>query len=214
MANLQVMPVIKDGCAIGIKNAPSLIGALILWVLTIWIPYINVGTTIALCSIPVALSKGKVLSPTFIFGSHYRKQMGDFFILEGLAVMATYASMIFLLFPALVLSYSWSQAVYLLLDKELNPTEALSASNKLTYGHKWTLFGIDLLVGILATLVIAIIGYITLEMDTTFGVIVIIILVLLIAPVYMGCHGVVYKQLTEEPVVEEIIIEETVETAE
>ena len=132
MANLQVMPVIKDGCAIGIKNAPSLIGALILWVLTIWIPYINVGTTIALCSIPVALSKGKVLSPTFIFGSHYRKQMGDFFILEGLQTMAVYASMIFLLFPALVLSYSWSQAVYLLLDKELNPTEALSASNKLT----------------------------------------------------------------------------------
>lgn len=210
MANLQVMPVIKDGFTIGVKNAPSLIGAVILWILTIWIPYINVGTTIAICSIPVALSKGKVLSPTFIFGSQYRKQMGDVFILEGLSLMATYFAMLFLIIPAFVLSYSWSQALYLLLDKEYTPTEALTKSNKLTYGHKWTLFGIDILILLLVTVVIAILGYITLEIDTVFGCCVIAVLLLLIAPFTLGCHGVIYRQLTSEEPVEETIIEETI----
>ena len=214
MANLQVMPVIKDGFAIGIKNAPSLIGAVILWILTIWIPYINVGTTIAICSIPVALSKGKVLPPTFIFGSQYRKQMGDFFILEGLSTLAIYAAMIFLIIPAFVLSYSWSQALYLLLDKELNPTEALTKSNNLTYGHKWTLFGIDLLIIILVALVILALGGIAIKIDKVFGCCVIGILLLLVAPFNLGCHGVIYRQLTEEPaeetIVEETIVEETV----
>ena len=144
MVEIKVTEVLKEGLNVGIKNAPSLIVATLLWILTIWIPYINVGTTIAMCSIPVSLSKGEVLSPTFIFDAKFRKKMGDFFILEGLMNMAVLFAMVFLIIPAYVLSYAWSQAIYLLLDKEITSTEALTMSNKLTYGYKWKLFLLDL----------------------------------------------------------------------
>ena len=202
MANLSVKAIISDGFAIGVKNAASLIGATVLWILTIWIPYINVGTTIAMCSIPVALSKGKVLYPTFIFDSQYRKQMGDYFILQGLSSMAILVAFLFLIIPAYVLAYSWSQAIYLLLDKEITPTDALTTSNKLTSGHKWTLFGVDLLIGILVCLAFLIFGGIASAINNTFGIIVMVIIFVLVLPFQMGCHGIIYKQLTEEPAAE------------
>ena len=58
---ITVMGVIQEGIGVGLKNSLSLLGAIVLWILTIWIPYINVGTTIAIYTIPVALSKGKVI---------------------------------------------------------------------------------------------------------------------------------------------------------
>lgn len=203
MANLSVKAIISDGFAIGVKNAASLIGATVLWILTLWIPYINVGTTIAMCSIPVALSKGKMLYPTFIFDSKYRKQMGDYIILKVLSSIGFFFAYLFLFIPALVLAYSWSQAIYLLLDKEITPTDALTTSNKLTYGHKWTLFGVDLLICILICLALLIFGSIAMAINDTFGsieifIIIIAIVLVLAVPFMMGCHGVIYKQLTEE----------------
>ena len=64
---ISVVSVLSEGVGLGLKNAPSLLGAVILWLLTIWVPYINVGTTIAIQTIPIELSKGKVISPLFIF---------------------------------------------------------------------------------------------------------------------------------------------------
>ena len=45
---ITVAGVISEGIGLGIKNAISMLGATILWLLTIWIPYLNVGTTIAM----------------------------------------------------------------------------------------------------------------------------------------------------------------------
>ena len=45
---LEIIPTIVDGVQIGLKNFPSLVIASILYVLTLWVPYINVGTTIAM----------------------------------------------------------------------------------------------------------------------------------------------------------------------
>ena len=39
--------VLSEGISIGIKNLASLLIASLLWLVTIWIPYLNVGTTIA-----------------------------------------------------------------------------------------------------------------------------------------------------------------------
>lgn len=41
---ITVAGVISEGIGLGIKNAISMLGATILWLLTIWIPYLNVGT--------------------------------------------------------------------------------------------------------------------------------------------------------------------------
>ena len=70
---ITVAGVISEGIGLGIKNAISMLGATILWLLTIWIPYLNVGTTIAMTTIPIELSKGRVISPLFIFDGKYRK---------------------------------------------------------------------------------------------------------------------------------------------
>lgn len=72
-ADLKVVATIQEAIQIGLKNLPSLIGVALLYILTIWIPYINVGTTIAMQSIPGKLASGKVISPLFIFDEKYRR---------------------------------------------------------------------------------------------------------------------------------------------
>ena len=45
MKKLDFAETLKDSIAIGVKNAPSVVVAVALWLVTIWIPYINIGTT-------------------------------------------------------------------------------------------------------------------------------------------------------------------------
>lgn len=61
------MGVLSEGISLGIKNAVSLLVATVLWIVTIWIPYLNVGTTIAMTTIPIELSKGKVFLRYWMF---------------------------------------------------------------------------------------------------------------------------------------------------
>ena len=77
---------LKDSVAIGVKNAPSVIAAVALWLITIWIPYLNVGTTIAITLLPTQLAKGEIVNPLGIFDSKYRRYMGEFFITMGLMI--------------------------------------------------------------------------------------------------------------------------------
>ena len=58
--------VLSQGFLVGMKNLPSLLGAIVLWLLTIWIPYVNVGTTIAIMTIPIKFSKGEIF-PLSVF---------------------------------------------------------------------------------------------------------------------------------------------------
>lgn len=51
-------------------------------------------------------------------------------------------AMVFLVVPGIVLGIIWSQALYLVLDKGVNPAKALSLSNKMTYGNKWIIFAV------------------------------------------------------------------------
>ena len=56
--NLSLGGIITQGIKLGIFNIISIFIATILWALTIWIPYLNVGTTIGLLSMPIGISKG------------------------------------------------------------------------------------------------------------------------------------------------------------
>lgn len=47
MKKLDFAETLKDSIEIGVKNAPSIVVAVTLWLVTIWIPYLNIGTTIA-----------------------------------------------------------------------------------------------------------------------------------------------------------------------
>ncbi|MFR5768563.1 MAG: hypothetical protein ACLUFW_11850 [Alistipes sp.] len=47
MKKLDFAETLKDSIEIGVKNAPPIVVAVTLWLVTIWIPYLNIGTTIA-----------------------------------------------------------------------------------------------------------------------------------------------------------------------
>ena len=63
MANkkLELVPTLTEGCQLGIKNFVSLLLTVILYGLTVWIPWLNVGTTIGLYRIIIDLTKGKII---------------------------------------------------------------------------------------------------------------------------------------------------------
>ncbi len=195
---LTVGAIVSGAFSIGLKNAASLIGASILWLLTIWIPYINVGTTIALVTIPAKLSHGKVISPFEIFNSKYRKPMGDFFILAGLMNIAITIALLFMVIPGFVLALSWSLAPMLLVNQGLTPTQALTTSNQRTYGHKWTIFFGTFVLGLIIFVIEAILGYITTYVSQGLGSILLFIFLVVTIPIFLGAQAVIYRQLGGE----------------
>ena len=145
---MKILSILKEGASLGLRNSLSIIGAYLLYILTIWVPYINVGTTIAIVSLPVSISKGRVISPLEIFYSKYRKNMGTFFLLLFFMFFGYIFSILFLVIPFIILSLSWSQAIFLLVDKGINPMQALNESNKITYNYKIKIFLIQLILSI------------------------------------------------------------------
>lgn len=202
-AKLSIGDVFQEGFAFGLKNALSIIGAVILWLLTIWIPYLNVGTTIAIISIPLALSRGKVISPTFIFDGKYRKYMGEFFSLVGLISIAIIPAYFFLLVPGVIISISWSLSVYLLLDKGIDPSEAMIQSNKATYGHKWTIFFVSLILGLTYLILAFVFGKLG-----VLGSILTFVLLIAYQVINIGCQASIYKRLVLDVDLDSITINE------
>lgn len=190
---ISVSSVLSEGVGLGLKNAPSLLGAVILWLLTIWVPYINVGTTIAIQTIPIELSKGKVISPLFIFDGKYRQYMGEYFTLIGLMLMSLIPAFLFMIVPGIIISIGWSLAIYLMLDKGIAPGEALVQSNKATYGYKWTIFGVNFVLVIAYYILTAIFG-----MIPFIGILLIFLAAIVFEVVVLGCMGVIYRDLTKE----------------
>ena len=197
---LEVIPAITDAIAIGTKNAASLVLAVVLWVVTIWIPYLNVGTTIAISTLPIKLAKGDVINPMFIFDSVYRRKMGDFFLLEGLLFMMSIPAFFFMFIPGLVLSIMYGLALYIMLDKDVTPMKALDLSNKATYGFKWKIFAITFLFALVLGIVCAIIGMlIGLIGSDIIEVIFMLILMVIACSCGFALDAVIYRDLFVRP---------------
>ncbi len=189
---------LKDALVIGLKNAPSLIAAVLLWIVTIWIPYLNVGTTIAISLLPTELAKGNVINPLGIFDSKYRRYMGEYLLTVALTALGTYLAMLFLLIPGIVLSIAWSLSVYYLIEKNKNPMEAIKASNDATYGSKWAMFGITLLFVIAAFVVLFIVSMICNMINSGFvTAVLMILLIALLASVSMAISASFWRQLKD-----------------
>lgn len=195
MKKLIISEVLKDSLSIAFKNILSLIGAFLLWVITIWIPYLNVGTTIAICSIPLELSRGNVINPTFIFDSKYRKRMGEFFLLMAFMYSAMIVGMFFLIVPAIVISYAFSLAIYIMIDKEVNPLQAVKMSNDCTYGNKWRMFFINLIVGLIMGVAMGIVS-IFINISVVVWVVLYMAVMLISFSWLMSINAVYYRELS------------------
>lgn len=202
---LQFVPSLKDAFAIGVKNLVPIVLSVLLWLVTVWIPYVNVGTTIALATLPVKLSKGEMISPMFIFDSEYRHCMGEYFILQAVIFSAVYISILFMIVPAIVLSLSWMLAVYLLVGKKMNWALCLSESNRLMMGYKFKAFCLKFAV----SLALLVVSYVLFSMFDaiagSLGVLVVLVCVLVGVCVMLSVDAVIYREL----VLSEDKVEET-----
>ena len=189
---------LKDSVAIGVKNAPSVIAAVALWLITIWIPYLNVGTTIAITLLPTQLAKGEIVNPLGIFDSKYRRYMGEFFITMGLMVFPIFIGVLFMVIPGIVLSLAWSLSYYFLNEKGKNPMEAIKASNDATYGSKWTMFFVMLVFCIVFGVTFGILGAVCSLIDVGFiTFLVMFALVVLAISIDMAIEASIWKQLKD-----------------
>lgn len=150
---INVVETIKDAFQLAIKNVLPLILLVILYMLTVWIPYLNVGTTVGLYKAVIAMSRGEVVDPMSIFDKENFKVFGNFFLLLGLQSVGITAAMAFMFVPAIILSLAWGFAAYLLIDKGTSPLKSLTLSYDITLGEKWRIFGISLLTGLIIGLV-------------------------------------------------------------
>ena len=192
IGKLGVGATIKEGFSIGMKNIGPILVNVLLWVLTCWIPYLNVGTTIGLTvGIVSKASKGEAIPFTEIFDSKYRKYIGEFLLTQGLMGMGVVIGLVFFIIPGIVIGLAWSLALLLVIDKGKNPAEALTISNNCTYGNKWRMFFVFFLIcfaiSILST-IFALLG--------TIGYLLIFVLMLFAMFVVIGLQASIYKQLT------------------
>lgn len=203
--DMSFATIIKNSITIGVKNFLPLLINTILWILTIWIPYINIGTTIGMLMIVLSLSKGKSISETEIFNIEYRKRMGEYFILMGLKTSAITFGIFLLFLPAIVVKLAFSQAAYLMFDKGMNPIESITISNKITNGYKWRMFFAPLIVnsviGFAASIITILLYSLAFEINSTFFslifILFIIFLLLLFVPVNLGSSAYIYSQLSK-----------------
>jgi len=189
---------IKEGIAIGFKNFGPILVNVLLWAVTVWIPYLNIGTTIGLFVGIIAMaSRGETISMTEIFDPKYRKNMGEFFLTSGLVGIGVAAGTVFLIIPGIVICIAWSLAILLVIDKGKNPTEAITLSNNLTYGYKWRMFASVILTFLAFFVVQAIIAFI----GAKIGIIGITGFLLAITMIFetfvlIGLQASIYRQLT------------------
>src|SRR5688500_2371449 len=130
--------ILSNGFAIGLRNFFGLFLTMILFVLTVWIPYINIGTFIALQDIVPKMSRGERIGATDIFDAKYRSSIGEFFLLAALYYTGIIVGLMFLAIGGFVVAISWMFAMPLFVHHGVGPIEALRLSSRATHGHKAT----------------------------------------------------------------------------
>lgn len=158
MEKLNIIETIKEGVNCALKNFVSLLVAVVLYVLTVWIPYLNIGTTVGLVKFIIAMSRGEAVDPLILFKKENFDNFGNLFLFLGLESMGIIAASFFMLVPAIVLGIAWNFALYFLVDRNMRPVEALDFSFKATNGEKWRIFATELIVLIAVGIVCGLLG--------------------------------------------------------
>ena len=203
---IQIIATVKDGLAIARGNYFRLIATTFLYLLSSCIPYINIGTSIAVGALPAEMIKGKEIDPFYIFDSKYRRNMGEYLILVFLMLGAVFMGFFMGIIPGLVISIAWSFAAVLFVDKNMNSLEALRESNRLTYGNKWRIFAAEMLPALVLTVLVTIVAVLCGIGNhvwlNTLGALIDLVIVIIFVPALYGVQASIYKQLTEEEPIE------------
>lgn len=150
---LSFSQTMSEGFSSGLKNSLSMVGAVILWMLTIWVPYINIGTTIAILTLPMLYARKEAFNPAYIFDSSFRRIMGNYLLLTVFRNLIVFVSSIFMVIPSIVMTLTYMLSDFYLVEEGQDPIKAMQSSARATYGSKWTIFGIILVYAICYNLV-------------------------------------------------------------
>ena len=155
---LDIMQTIRDGVRYGLKNFFPLLLMVILYMVTFWIPYLNVGTTIGLYKAIIGIGRGKTIDPTSIFDKENFKNLSGFFLLLGLVYVGTVVAFCFMIIPGIVMGIAWGFAIYFFIDKKVSPLKSLQLSYDSTYGNKWRIFAVGLIAALCIGIVCGLLG--------------------------------------------------------
>lgn len=190
---LDIMKTIREGIQYGLKNFLPLLLMVVLYLLTIWIPYLNVGTTIGLYKAVIGIGRGETIDPVAIFDKDNFKLIGNFFLLQGFIVVGSFAAAVFMFFPAMVIAIAWGCAVFFLIDKKVSPLKALQLSYDSTFGNKWRIFFTGLICAFIIGLVSGILGAIP-----KIGPVLSVLVALLSAAIMVAVEGVMYNYFSQK----------------
>lgn len=214
--DLSVGSIIANGFSLGFRHLFVIILSIILWAITFWIPYVNVGTSIGLYGLVIKMARGESFGPGEIFKKEYRAIMPEFLLLTGIFGLALSLAYVFLIIPGIILSIALGYSFYFLIDKKLGVMESLSASNKTTYGSKWEIFGgmfIIYLIFLILVLIVWLIFQTKPEdvfdygevnflfgfgLPNTIGFLLILIIYLIMSCVVYGALAYVYRELSKK----------------
>ena len=154
-------------------------------------------------TIPGRLAKGEIISPLFIFDDKYRKDFSAFFLLMAFIYLVTLVGLFFMIIPAFIISISLMLSTYILVDFDKSPTDAMKLSNQATYGHKWEIFGIQILLSFIISMLGVIIGFIAGKLGNVTGAILLMLFVVCMMPFNMGVNSVIYRTLYLEAIEED-----------
>ena len=184
---LDIMQTIKDGIQFGLKNFLPLLLTVVLYIITIWIPYLNVGTTIGLYKLIIGIGRGETINPTAIFNKENFANIGGFFLLMGLVCVGCIVAAFFFIIPLYVISIAWGFAIYFLIDKKVSPLKALQLSYDSTFGNKWRIFFVEFI----SSFAISIVGSILTAIPKV-GFFLAIIAMIVGAAILVAIEGVMY----------------------
>lgn len=190
---LEIKSTLVNAVQYGMQNVLPLLLTVVFYVVTLWIPYLNVGTTIGLYKAIMKIGRGEVINPLDIFAKENRENLGDFFLLLGFVSMGTTVAAMFMIVPAIVLSIAWQFAIYFFIDRGIGPHKALKLSYKVTYGEKWTIFFIFFIVFFVICLICGLLGAIP-----KVGEILAVIAYICSAVIVVAVEGVMFKHFSDK----------------
>ncbi len=197
---LTLQNILQNAIQRGIKYLIPVFVNTVLWILTFWIPYLNVGTTIGLTiGIITKMSRDENVEMTEIFKPEYRKNMGEYFLVVGFIMAGIMAGFVFFIIPGYVIAIAWMLAPLFVIDKNMTPIDAISKSNSVTYGKKWTIFFSLVLVYIAGYIAIAIVAFIFGKIPAIGGILVMLWMIAgmaFLATVAMSVISVIYGVLS------------------
>ena len=208
---LDIMQTIKDGVQYGLKNFFPLLLMVILYVVTIWIPYLNVGTSIGLYKAVIGIGRGETIDPTAIFAKENFQNLSGFFLLLGLLYIGIVVAMFFMFIPGIVMSVAWGFAIYFFIDKKVSPLKALQLSYDSTFGNKWRIFFVEFLCALLIGIICGILTAIP-KVGPVLGVLASIVC----AAIMVAVEGVMYDFFSKkaDKIMAEKRVDEAAKTAE